>query len=75
MWAWIAGTRLGRAVAAAGAALLIVGAVLLRAFRAGRAAERAEAEAEALKTRERMQDANESARRGDVRDRLRDNDF
>jgi hypothetical protein len=75
MWAWIAGTRLGRAVAAAGAVLLIVGAVLLRAFNAGKSAERAEAKAKALKTRERMQDANADARRGDVRDRLRDGDF
>ena len=74
-FAWLAGSRVGRMVAAAGA---LVVAVLLAVWRirAGAKKEaRYDALEEAYETEQAMREANADARRSDVRDRLRDGDF
>lgn len=74
MLTWLT-TRAGRWAAAIGAGLLALAVVLLRAFRAGKAAERARQAKQTLdnvRTRNEVDQDVARSGAGDVRKRLRD---
>lgn len=77
-WSWFIGSKLGRAIAAAGLALLAIGGVLLLGRRQGRQAAEQEQEIEdheayrdATETRNRVEDRIRRAGDGTAADELR----
>lgn len=72
IWAWFWSSPIGRALAAAGVAIVAVLAIYTKGKREGRFEERADAQADALKR------TSDAIRAGDhaavTPDRLRDND-